>query len=307
MRSAASGTSCATVASTTGPRSSPACWPTESTALLDEFFRDATAHLSPARPMNPAAGVGHHGMTALDLGPATRATAALVAGIRDDQLGDPTPCPAYTVADLLDHVAGLVGRVHRRRAQGRLEAAHEPSADGSRLAPDFRDRIAAALAGLAEAWRTPGAFDGMTMAGPVELPADVAALVALNEVVVHGWDLARATGQPYDPDPAVRGGLPRLRTFLRGAGRGRRRALRAAGRRPLRRPGARPARRRHRPPSRLGTPDPARFRTARRPPVTFPAVACPSGLRRTPRKRLWAQVHRGFKSLRHRQPTRSGP
>jgi hypothetical protein len=29
-------------------------------------------------------------------------------------------------------------------------------------------------------------------------------------------------------------------------------------------------------------------------------VACPSGLRRTPRKRLWAQVHRGFKSRRHR-------
>ena len=40
----------------------------------------------------------------------------------------------------------------------------------------------------------------MTMAGPVELPADVAALVAVNEVVVHGWDLARATGQPYEPD-----------------------------------------------------------------------------------------------------------
>ena len=35
-------------------------------------------------------------------------------------------------------------------------------------------------------------------------------------------------------------------------------------------------------------------------PVAFPAVACPSGLRRTPRKRLWVQAHRGFKSLRHR-------
>ncbi len=33
-------------------------------------------------------------------------------------------------------------------------------------------------------------------------PPDVAALVALNEVVVHGWDLARATGQPYKPDAA---------------------------------------------------------------------------------------------------------
>ena len=43
----------------------------------------------------------------------------------------------------------------------------------------------------------------MTMAGPIELPGEVAALVALDEVVVHGWDLARATGQPYDPDEAA--------------------------------------------------------------------------------------------------------
>jgi uncharacterized protein (TIGR03086 family) len=139
-------------------------------------------------------------MTALDLGPATRATATLVAGVRDDQLGERTPCPAYTVADLLDHVGGL--SVAFTAAAHKDLTPHAPSADGARLEPGFRDRIGAALSELAEAWRTPGAFDGMTQAGPVELPADVAALVALNEVVVHGWDLARATGQPYEPDPA---------------------------------------------------------------------------------------------------------
>ena len=31
----------------------------------------------------------------------------LQAGITDEQLTDPTPCPRYTVADLLDHVGGL--------------------------------------------------------------------------------------------------------------------------------------------------------------------------------------------------------
>ena len=43
----------------------------------------------------------------------------------------------------------------------------------------------------------------MTQAGPVDLPGDVAALVALDEVVVHGWDLARATDQPYEPGEAA--------------------------------------------------------------------------------------------------------
>ncbi|SPD88380.1 exported protein of unknown function [Micropruina glycogenica] len=36
-------------------------------------------------------------------------------------------------------------------------------------------------------------------------------------------------------------------------------------------------------------------------PIESPTVACPSGLRSTPRKRVWVFAHRGFKSHRHRQ------
>ena len=43
----------------------------------------------------------------LDLEPATRELGRLLDGVRDDQLGDPTPCPGYPVAALLDHIAGL--------------------------------------------------------------------------------------------------------------------------------------------------------------------------------------------------------
>jgi uncharacterized protein (TIGR03086 family) len=38
----------------------------------------------------------------------------------------------------------------------------------------------------------------MTKAGGVDLPGEIGGLVALDEVLLHGWDLARATGQPYD-------------------------------------------------------------------------------------------------------------
>jgi uncharacterized protein (TIGR03086 family) len=41
----------------------------------------------------------------------------------------------------------------------------------------------------------------MTQAGGIDLPADVAGRVALNELIIHGWDVARATGQPFDCDP----------------------------------------------------------------------------------------------------------
>jgi uncharacterized protein (TIGR03086 family) len=138
-------------------------------------------------------------METIDLGPATDALARIVRGVRDDQLGDRTPCPAYAVADLLDHVGGLALAFQAAATKQRLEGEADPSGDGSRLEDGFRDRITADLARLAEVWRDPAAYDGLTMAGPVELPAEVAVLVALNEVIVHGWDLARATGQPYDP------------------------------------------------------------------------------------------------------------
>jgi uncharacterized protein (TIGR03086 family) len=141
-------------------------------------------------------------MGRVDLRPTTTALATLVDGVRDDQLTGPTPCPAYSVADLLDHIGGLsVAFTCAARKQG-LEG-HQPSADGSNLEPEFRDRISAALHGLGEAWQEPSAYDGITMAGPVEMPADQAALVALDEVTIHAWDLAVATGQPYPADPAA--------------------------------------------------------------------------------------------------------
>src|SRR5688500_636375 len=43
----------------------------------------------------------------VDLGPAANQVAALVNNTSDEQMSAPTPCPAYTVGDLLDHFVGL--------------------------------------------------------------------------------------------------------------------------------------------------------------------------------------------------------
>jgi uncharacterized protein (TIGR03086 family) len=55
---------------------------------------------------------------------------------------------------------------------------------------------------MADAWKDPEAWTGMTRAGGIDLPGEVAGLVALDELVIHGWDVAKASGQPYDVDPA---------------------------------------------------------------------------------------------------------
>ena len=141
-------------------------------------------------------------MERVDLRPTTTTLAGLVRGVRDDQLTGRTPCPDYSVADLLDHIGGLSVAFTGSPARRTCPAA-PPSADGSRLEDGWRDRIATALDDLGEAWQDPAAYEGLTMAGPVEMPADQAALVALDEVTVHAWDLAVATGQPYPADPAA--------------------------------------------------------------------------------------------------------
>jgi uncharacterized protein (TIGR03086 family) len=141
-------------------------------------------------------------MTVVDLEPATRRMADLIRAVPDELLDRPTPCPAYTLGDLLDHVGGLTlaFTAAATKAFGDT-SAQGPSGDASRLGDDWRPRIPRDLAALAEAWRDPTAWSGMTQAGGVELPGEVAGLVALDELVIHGWDVARASGQGYDPDP----------------------------------------------------------------------------------------------------------
>src|SRR4051812_20399549 len=144
------------------------------------------------------------GAVVLDLKPATDALAAVVTGVRDEQLGAPTPCEGLSVADLIDHVDGLSLAFAAAAAKTRLPGDQAPAHDGSRLNGDWRQRIPVRLTALAEAWRDESAWTGMTQAGGVDLPGDVAAAVAIDEVVVHGWDIAMASGQRFScPEPML--------------------------------------------------------------------------------------------------------
>ena len=140
-------------------------------------------------------------MSQIDLEPATRRLAALVAAVPADALDGPTPCPEYTAGDLLDHIGGLALGFAAAARKDRTEiTAQAPSGRASRLERDWRVDIPRRLDTLAQAWRDPDAWTGMTRVGGVDLPGEVAGVVALDELVVHGWDLAHATDQPYECD-----------------------------------------------------------------------------------------------------------
>lgn len=138
-----------------------------------------------------------------DLGPAAQQVSALLPGIRDDSLDARTPCDEYTVGVLLTHFMGLTLAFRDAAAKKPGPATSgAPDPGKETLEPDWRTELPHRLAAMAEAWREPGAWEGTTEVGGVTLPAPSIGMFGLNELVIHGWDLARATGQPYDCDPA---------------------------------------------------------------------------------------------------------
>ena len=143
----------------------------------------------------------------LDLTAPARQVMALVTEVSDDQLTGPTPCPQMTVAQLLEHIRELSIEFTNAATKTSRPAADGPPPPPSaeNLPADWRDAIPSELAALAGAWQLPEAWEGDTTAGGVTWPAEVMGLVAFNELVVHGWDLAVATGQAYRPDDATLG------------------------------------------------------------------------------------------------------
>ncbi|MEU4316701.1 TIGR03086 family metal-binding protein [Nocardia sp. NPDC024068] len=130
-----------------------------------------------------------------DLSSATDALTAVVVAIKDDQLDAPTPAD-MPVRALLEHVDGLAEAFRAAATKESVSRSVSPEfGSGETLAPDWRAGIADRLRALAEAWRAPAAWEGDTEAGGVTMPAPVTARVALDELVIHAWDLARATRQ----------------------------------------------------------------------------------------------------------------
>ncbi|MGW1911318.1 TIGR03086 family metal-binding protein [Streptomyces sp. NPDC002076] len=143
-------------------------------------------------------------MTMIDLGPQTLVVARLAESVTDEQLSARTPCPELAVRNLLGHVLylSIAFRDAARKDLGTTTDTR-PNAAVPDIGAGWREELPKVLDELADAWRDPAAWTGMTRAGGVNLPGEVAGAVVADELVVHGWDLARAVGRDYAPDPAA--------------------------------------------------------------------------------------------------------
>lgn len=135
------------------------------------------------------------------LGAAARQAVPVVSGVHDARLGKPTPCAEYTVRDLLNHLFHVVVSFQELAARREADFTVTPDYLAGTPGGAWRERFAAETGRLAEAWAAPGADEGTT--GRLNLPAVTVARMALLDLTVHPWDLARATGQEFTPDAAA--------------------------------------------------------------------------------------------------------
>lgn len=139
----------------------------------------------------------------IDLTSACQRTADVLAGVTDDQLAKPTPCEKMRLDAVIAHIGGLALAFAAAAGKEFGPLTDTPPTDDAVLEADWRTAYPRQLAALATAWKNPQAWEGITRAGGVELPAEVMGNVALGEVVIHGWDVARVIGLPYDSDPST--------------------------------------------------------------------------------------------------------
>ena len=139
-----------------------------------------------------------------DLTTAANEMTRLVNGVRDDQLGDPTPCPDYSLGDLLQHVRVLAEAFTLAGRKQQPPGGSKPPAlgDASLLPDGWRAETTDWLSELVDAWSDPAAWEGTAWIAGFEAPASAVGITAANELVVHGWDVARGSGQQIVVDDA---------------------------------------------------------------------------------------------------------
>lgn len=147
---------------------------------------------------------------------ATAHAVPVVRAIPEDRLTAPTPCAEYDVKALVNHLLQVLVQFQALAAKQDSEFGETPDlvAESREAGSDWRDRFADEAAKLVAAWAAPGADEGTT--GAMDMPARTVGCMALLDLTVHAWDLARATGQEYEPAPESSGVVAALREAVAG-------------------------------------------------------------------------------------------
>jgi uncharacterized protein (TIGR03086 family) len=120
-------------------------------------------------------------------------TGELVDAIEPDQWPLPTPCPEWTVHGVAHHL--VFGHL---RFTAALTGGTPPPSDVDVLGADPGAAYRSSAEEMLAAFRADGALERPVTLPAGTLPGLVACELRVVEALVHGWDLARATGRPLE-------------------------------------------------------------------------------------------------------------
>ena len=130
------------------------------------------------------------------------ATRRVVAGVGAHQWTEPTPCADWNVGELLNHlVAGNWWAAEL--ARGATIDGVGSKLDGDQLGDDALNAYDRSADAAAAAFEAPGALDAPCAVSYGPVPGSVYAGHGFIDVLIHGWDLAVATGQDRALDPGL--------------------------------------------------------------------------------------------------------
>ena len=131
---------------------------------------------------------------------ALAATRQKVAGVPDDKWDAPSPCEGWTARELLNHIVSgnyWVGPL----VEGKTIEEVGDRYDGDVLGDDPLGAYDASAREAAAAFNADGAMERPVAVSYGPVPGEVYAGHRFIDVLIHGWDLAKATGQDTSLDP----------------------------------------------------------------------------------------------------------
>lgn len=128
---------------------------------------------------------------------ALQATTSIVANVGYDSFALPTPCEQFDVRTLINH---MIAGNYRFLAVANGEPAASVPAMGDFVDQDALGPYRESADALAKGWSDPAALERTARLPIGDVPGIVALGVHTVETIAHGWDLAKATGQPTEVD-----------------------------------------------------------------------------------------------------------
>jgi uncharacterized protein (TIGR03086 family) len=138
-----------------------------------------------------------------EMADAAAETGRVVRGVPETKnLDDPTGCGDWDLRTLLNHTILWTSYSAERRAHGESVAEDLMNKDFT-ADPGFREDYARQLQKAVDAWSAPQAWEGTRdMMGSATPATDIGAMLIM-EMALHGWDVAKATGQQYHAADAL--------------------------------------------------------------------------------------------------------